>query len=66
MTSSNAGDFDWYIPPSDRFAYESQYPEDSQVTLKSLDPLWEQSRLSTAEFLGIWYVTLWKSYDLNE
>jgi hypothetical protein len=46
---------DWYISPADRFTYETQFstysPDDSQITLPQLDPIFHLSRLETAEFL---------------
>ncbi|KAJ2989859.1 hypothetical protein HDV02_004736, partial [Globomyces sp. JEL0801] len=49
--------FDWYMSPADRFSYESQfdrYSKNDAVTLQDLDPLFQNSRISTEEFLQIW------------
>ncbi|KAI8929526.1 hypothetical protein BC831DRAFT_443963 [Entophlyctis helioformis] len=49
---------DWYISPADRFSYENQFSkfsrDEDDVTLQQLDPLFQQSRLQTDEFLQIW------------
>jgi hypothetical protein len=49
--------YDWYLSPADRFQYETdfqKFTKDDHVTLKQLDPLFQQSRISTNEFIQIW------------
>jgi hypothetical protein len=49
--------FDWYLSPADKFQYETdfrKYTDSDTVTLQQLDPLFQQSRISTADFLQIW------------
>jgi hypothetical protein len=49
--------FDWYMPPADKFQYETdfqKYTNTEYVSLQQLDPLFQNSRISTAEFLQIW------------
>lgn len=49
--------YDWYLSPADRFQYETdfkKYTNHDTVTLKQLDPLFNQSRISTNDFIQIW------------
>ncbi|KAI8806539.1 hypothetical protein BJ742DRAFT_358016 [Cladochytrium replicatum] len=51
-------DFDFYVSPSERFGYETQftkYGKDAdEVMLSQLEPLYQMSRLHQDEFMQIW------------
>lgn len=47
----------WYLSPSDRFLYESQFLKFSlqSITLQNLDEVFNESRLSELDFLQAWF-----------
>lgn len=50
-------DFDWYLSPADRFQYEtdfSKYTTTERISLKQLDQLFQNSHISTNDFIQIW------------
>ena len=48
-----------YLSPSDKFQYENQFHSLTKnnhfLSLKDLDPIFNQSRITSNEFLQIWY-----------
>ncbi|KAJ3200393.1 endocytosis defective- protein, partial [Entophlyctis luteolus] len=62
--------FDWYISPSDRFAYESKFSkysdDNDEITLSQLEPLYQPSHLSQAEFAQIWTLISLASPSINQ
>ncbi|KAI8828628.1 hypothetical protein BJ741DRAFT_625870 [Chytriomyces cf. hyalinus JEL632] len=65
-----ANSFDWHITPSDRFTYESKFSkfanDENEITLSQLEPLYQTSHLSQAEFAQIWTLVSLSSPSINQ
>ena len=61
---------DWYLPPKDKFEYETKFSQitNSEIaTLQDLDPIFKQSMLPTDQFLLIFQlVNIRQDNELNK